>query len=119
MEPVFSSVALDTLASQAAPMGHEFACEILEEALRSIDICVANIEKCTHARDLAGLRAAAHRVKSVLAQVGALRMAASAKQIEELAQRGDESAFQAVPALLDVTPETVKALRAYMDGPAS
>jgi HPt (histidine-containing phosphotransfer) domain-containing protein len=119
VEPVFSRVALDTLASQAAPMGHEFVCEILDEALRSIDICIATIEKCTAARDLAGLRAAAHRVKSVLAQVGALRMAAAAKRVEELAQRGDESAFGIVPALVSATPETVAALRAYMAGPGA
>ena len=114
MEPIFSAVPLDTLASQAAPMGHEFVCEILEEALRSIDVCVSAIEKSASARDLAGLRASSHRVKSVLAQIGALRMAAIAKHVEELAQRGDEAAFDSVPALLEATPATIEALRTYM-----
>lgn len=114
MEPIFSDIPLNTLASQAAPMGHEFVCEILDEALRSIDVCVNLITQSHTKRDLAGLRAAAHRVKSVLAQVGAIRMASVAKRVEELAQRGDETAFEAVPALLDATPETVEALRAYM-----
>ena len=117
MEPIFSDIPLDTLASQAAPMGHEFVCEIVEEALRSIDVCVANIEQSSAKRDLAGLRSSSHRVKSVLAQIGALRMAALAKRVEELAQRSDESAFDFVPALLEATPETVEALREYMQRP--
>lgn len=100
-------------------MGHEFVCEILEEALRSIDTCMASIEKASGARDLAGLRAAAHRVKSVLAQVGALRMAAAAKQVEELAQRGDETAFSVVASLRAATGETLAALQAYMKEPSA
>jgi len=114
VEPIFSALPLDTLATQAAPMGHEFVCEILEEALRSIDICVTKIGQCASTRDLAGLRASAHRVRSVLAQVGALRMASLAKRVEDLAQRGDETAFDLVPALMEATPETVEALRAHM-----
>ena len=117
MEPIFSDIPLNTLASQAAPMGHEFVCEILEEALRSIEICVTKIGQCATTRDLAGVRGSSHRVKSVLAQVGALRMAALAKRVEDLAQRGDETAFDFVPALVEATPETVEALRAYMTRP--
>ena len=119
MEPIFSAVPLDTLASQAAPMGHEFVCEILEEAIRSIDVCVATIERSSGTRDLAGLRASSHRVKSVLAQVGAFRMAAIAQRVEDLAQRGDETAFDSVPALLEATPATIEALRAYMTSRSS
>ena len=119
MEPIFSDIPLNTLASQAAPMGHEFVCEILDEALRSIDICVKLIEKSATSRDLAGLRASAHRNKSVLAQVGAVRMASVAKRVEELAQRGDETAFDSVPELLEATPDTIEALRAYMASPTS
>ena len=100
-------------------MGHEFVCEILEEALRSIDVCVANIESSASMRDLKGLRSASHRVKSVLAQVGALRMAAAAKRLEERSQTGDESAFDLVPELLAARLDTEEALRAYMTSPAA
>lgn len=115
MEPLFDRRVLDLLNEQAAGLGGaDLVIEVADEALTSIVACVADVEAAASARDLLRLGAAAHRVKSVLRQVGALRMGERAAEIESHAKHESAEAFTVVPVFVGLRDETVAELRAYV-----
>jgi HPt (histidine-containing phosphotransfer) domain-containing protein len=113
--PIFDRAVLDRLAAQASGHGdHGLVAEILEDALSSISVCTRDLEAALAARDRDRIRAAAHRVKSVLRQMGALRMGHEAAEAERLALAGDEGVFDHARETLALHAETAVALRAHL-----
>lgn len=114
--PVFDPSVLERLAQQARRHGDmDLVRDLLEEAMSSIRHCTRELETAIGARDLAGLRAHAHRVKSVLRQVGALRMAYAATDTEAFATHGDERAWDTAHGVVAARDETLRALEEHLE----
>lgn len=120
--PLFDPSILARLAAQASGHGDtSLVRELVEDALASIAHCAGELESAVRAGDLARIRAQAHRIKSVLRQVGALRMGEEAARAEALAHGGDVAAFEHARAALASRSDTEHALRehlARLPGPA-
>lgn len=113
--PVFDRAVLDRLAAQASGHGDDaLVAEILEEALGSIAACAHELGLAVAARDRDRIRTSAHRVKSVLRQMGAERMGHEAAEAERLAHAGEDAAFERARAALALHDETISALRAHL-----
>ncbi|MBN8614722.1 MAG: Hpt domain-containing protein [Deltaproteobacteria bacterium] len=114
--PVFDPSILDRLSAQASKHGDtELVRDLVSEALTSISHCAAELEVALVASDLPALRSHAHRIKSVLRQVGALSMADAAARCEALAARGDVGAIEAARDVLARRDASLAALRARLD----
>jgi HPt (histidine-containing phosphotransfer) domain-containing protein len=113
--PVFDRSVLDRLAAQARGHGdHALVADVLDESLRSIDLCCEELRRALVERDRARLRSVAHRLKSVLRQMGAARMGHEAAETERLALALDEQAFDHAAATLALHDATAEALRAHL-----
>lgn len=114
--PVFDPSMLDRLAAQAKIHGDaELVRDLVSEAITSISHCCAELEAAMSSEDLPALRAHAHRVKSVLKQVGAVRMGEAAARCETLAASGDVAAVDAARDVLAQKDVSVAALRARLE----
>ena len=68
------------------------------------------------AKDGNALSREAHRVKSGAANMGALRISALCKEVEQTAGDGDlQTAGQSVSQLLEEVPRAIAGLRAYLE----
>ncbi|GAB4209881.1 MAG: hypothetical protein OHK0013_29830 [Sandaracinaceae bacterium] len=113
--PVFDRAVLDRLSAQARGHGDDgLVAEVLEDALGSIEHCCADLTRSLAARDLARLRSVAHRLKSVLRQMGAMRMGEEAAETERLALAESEEAFHRASATLTLREATTAALSAHL-----
>lgn len=110
--PVFDPSILDRLTAQARSHGDtELVRDLVAESLTSIVHCAAELEVAMVAGNLAAMRSHAHRIKSVLRQVGATRMADAAARCETLAGAGDLGAMDAARDVLATKDVSLAALR--------
>jgi HPt (histidine-containing phosphotransfer) domain-containing protein len=113
--PVFDRSVLDRLSDQARGHGDEsLVADVLDEALRSIDQCCADLRRAVAERDLARVRSVAHRLKSVLRQMGALRMGEQASEAERSALVANDVAFAHAEATLALRDATTEALAHHL-----
>ncbi|MBX7195034.1 MAG: Hpt domain-containing protein [Sandaracinaceae bacterium] len=114
--PLFDSSVLDRLAAQAKSHGDaHLVRELVADAITSILHCASELEAAIGAGDMARARSHAHRLKSVLRQVGALRMGEAAARTESLATVDDEATHEAARRVLSLRDETTAALRAHLE----
>jgi signal transduction histidine kinase/CheY-like chemotaxis protein/HPt (histidine-containing phosphotransfer) domain-containing protein len=97
-----------------------------ERVVAAIGIFVADagrareeIAEASAARDLAGLAAALHRIKSSGAVLGGQRFAERAQTVEHLARVADPDAFDRVDSVLAELDSLVAALRRRSEAPAA
>ncbi len=116
--PVFDPAPLARLSEQAARYGDSgIVTDLVEGALESIEATTRSIALAAERRDLEGLRLEAHRLKSVLRQVGALAMGEACATIEALAAQGDARALEVVPRLSALREPTLRALDVQLHPP--
>ncbi len=112
---MFDPSVLERLASQARLHGDGgLVRELVHDALVSIAHCATELELAARASDLARLRAHAHRIKSVIRQVGAARMGHEAERVETLAAANDLGAVRHADVVLGLRHETERAIHEHL-----
>lgn len=109
------SVLSELLASVGGDT--EFVVQLLETYVADAQLQIAEIDAAVAANDAAALVRPAHTLKSSSATVGAQRLAARSRRLEQAGRSGtidDEATRSNVAALHDEWPAAADALRLWM-----